>query len=123
MVSRFSKTRVTSGPIATRRIFFMAMIRARNSSRSRSYARRSAMSSSVSWAGIAPSFLGEPVGPRQQLQRVERDATRLLTDGPVGQVTIAGDRLASGAGDGRRHRLRPPPRQRGVLGPGGRRAP
>src|SRR5687768_504165 len=69
IVSRFSNSRVRNGPSATRRRFFSAMTWARNASRSRSYSRRSAMSSSVSLvmptsAADGLEALGEATGVR-----------------------------------------------------------
>src|SRR5262249_48344664 len=49
MVSAFSNTKVTNGPTGIRRFFFSAITWVRKDSRSRSYARRSAMSSRVSF--------------------------------------------------------------------------
>src|SRR5918995_27776 len=54
IVSVFSKVIVSRSPSCTRRRFFISTMYRRNSSRSRSYSRRSLMSSSVNLRMVAP---------------------------------------------------------------------
>src|SRR5262249_35085724 len=61
------------------------------------------MSSRVSLAVTAGSsgsnLFGDAIGPGDDLDGMERDPPGLLGDGRVGEMAVAGDRLAAEAGD------------------------
>src|SRR3546814_15699451 len=83
------------------------MTRRRNSSRSRSYALRSAMSSRPSLALVVMcSLLGDAVGPRDKRHGVHGLAAGLLDDAAVGEVAVARHHVPVGLAVGGGHLLR-----------------
>src|SRR3954451_2499144 len=88
MVSVFSNTIVTISPSCTRRRRLISMMRARKSSRSRSYARWSTMSSTVSFL-ISASLLCDPVRARHDLHRMRRRLVGCFLDRGVREQAVA----------------------------------
>src|SRR5262245_2264885 len=102
IVSRFSNSSVTTGPTWTRRRRLSSITCLRNSSRSRSYARTSAMSARASLRGervVSMSVLWNAVGAGDERDRMERGAIGLLGDRGVGEVAVAGDDGVAGLFD------------------------
>src|SRR5687768_16473129 len=108
IVSRFSNTRVTNNPTGIRRRRFSSMMCARKSARSRSYSRRSAMSSMRSLVVVV--VIGRATPRRLQLGEAlealgEAAGVGLLGPGqglePLGDLVEA--LVPSGLGEARVH--------------------
>src|SRR5215207_1683687 len=102
IVSVFSKVIVSRSPSCTRRRFFISTMCRRNSSRSRSYSRRSLMSSSVSLRMVAPRAL-QPRSAKPPSLRGSRERPRTRPGPPMHDVVSDGsadlvEALAESAG-------------------------